>query len=124
MNCVLTLLGDGDQAVLFRPYYFNHAMAIEMVAGIGNLVVAPTDPTSLLPDLSWLEAALDSTPAIKMVTITNPGNPTGITTPPELLRQLAELCGRRGVWLVVDNTYSAFAGGWYLSPTPTFLFVT
>ena len=29
-NLVLTLLDAGDAAVLFRPYYFNHAMAIQM----------------------------------------------------------------------------------------------
>ena len=29
MNCVLTLLSeDGDVYVVFKPYYFNHAMVV------------------------------------------------------------------------------------------------
>lgn len=48
--------------------------------------------------------------------MTNPGNPTGVTLPAELLRELAAVAAARGVWLVVDNTYEHFAGGWYGGP--------
>ena len=30
VNIVLTLLDAGDRAVLFRPYYFNHLMALQV----------------------------------------------------------------------------------------------
>eukprot|EP00965_Chrysotila_dentata_P133530 4416122-Pleurochrysis_carterae.AAC.3 len=30
LNVVLTLLDSGDAACLFRPYYFNHLMALQM----------------------------------------------------------------------------------------------
>lgn len=30
MNIVLTLLDAGDRAVLFKPYYFNHLMALQV----------------------------------------------------------------------------------------------
>ncbi len=35
-NLVLTLLDAGDAAVLFRPYYFNHAMALQMTVSIST----------------------------------------------------------------------------------------
>jgi len=30
MNLAISLLDQGDSAVLFAPYYFNHAMALQM----------------------------------------------------------------------------------------------
>ena len=70
---MLTLLGEKDRAVLFAPYYFNHAMAVTMCVGADNLVVGPSSP-ELLPDLDWLSQTLEADPSIKMVTLTNPGN--------------------------------------------------
>ena len=37
-NLVLSLLDAGDAAVLFRPYYFNHLMALQMT---GSEIVTP-----------------------------------------------------------------------------------
>jgi len=48
----------------------------------------------------------------QMVTIVNPGNPTGLTLPPHELHRISNLCKAYNCWLVVDNTYEAFAGGW------------
>jgi len=115
MNIVLTLLGEGERAVLFAPFYFNHAMAVQMAVGAENLVVGPSSP-ELLPDLDWLAETLETDPTIKMVTLTNPGNPTGVTLPPAMLEAAAEICAKTGTWLVVDNTYHHFCGGWYNGP--------
>ena len=48
MNVVLSLLSEGDTAVLFRPYYFNHMMALQMVGA--SVEVSAVD-AHLLPDL-------------------------------------------------------------------------
>ena len=37
-NVVLTLLDSASKAVLFKPYYFNHLMAIQMTGGADNVV--------------------------------------------------------------------------------------
>ncbi len=36
-NVVLTLLDSQDKVVLFKPYYFNHLMAVQMTGGAGNV---------------------------------------------------------------------------------------
>jgi len=115
MNIVLSLLDPTDQAVLFAPYYFNHAMALQMVIGDENLVVGKSD-ADLSPDLGWLRDTLAQRPRIRMITITNPGNPTGVTLPPSFLEEVAAITEEHGIWLVVDNTYEHFAGGWYGGP--------
>ena len=43
-----------------------------------------------------------------MVTVVNPGNPTGVSIPLAKMQEIAALCQKHGVWLVVDNTYEHF----------------
>ena len=106
-NVCLALLDAGDTALLFRPYYFNHLMQLQM---LGVDVALPAMTEELLPDVAALTAALDDggTPP-KLVVLVNPGNPTGKMIPKPLLQEVADLCASRGVWLVVDNTYELFA---------------
>ena len=48
-------------------------------------------------------------PQLKMVTLVNPGNPTGVMIPRATIEQISSLCEKHGVWLVLDNTYEHFA---------------
>jgi len=113
-NIVLTLMDAGDAAMLFRPYYFNHLMALQMTGSAGALVLPPSLP-DLQPDVSALQRELEeraasaSTPQLKLVTLVNPGNPTGVMIPRATLEEASALCARHGVWLVIDNTYEHFA---------------
>ena len=38
-NVVLTLLDANDSVVLFKPYYFNHLMAVQMTGGGANTIL-------------------------------------------------------------------------------------
>ena len=107
-NVVLSLLDENDVAVVFRPYYFNHLMALQMV-GADVHVASVKDDLAL--DLEALERRLQSTSEarVKLVTVSNPGNPTGVMIPADTLRELAQLCKASGSWLVVDNAYDYFA---------------
>jgi aromatic aminotransferase len=118
-NCVLTLLDNTkDRAVVFAPYYFNHVMALQMTIGNENILVGPTDSSSGEPDLDWLEQAFlqqqqheqqkeDNRP-IRMVTLTNPNNPTGTALSRSFCQRLVELTKRHGCWLIFDCTYEDF----------------
>ncbi|KAG0500523.1 hypothetical protein HPP92_000595 [Vanilla planifolia] len=110
VNLVLTLCDPGDSVIMFIPYYFNAYMSFQMT-GINNILVGPSDPKTLHPDIEWLERTLsqeDNKPVPKLVTVVNPGNPSGSYIPPPLLQKIADVCKRAGAWLVVDNTYEYF----------------
>lgn len=108
VNLVLTLCDAGDSVVMFAPYYFNAYMSFQMT-GITNILVGPGDPKTLQPDADWLERTLsESKPVPKLVTVVNPGNPSGTYIPEPLLRRISDLCRSAGSWLVVDNTYEYF----------------
>ncbi|KAJ4953082.1 hypothetical protein NE237_029914 [Protea cynaroides] len=108
VNLVLTLCDAGDSVVMFAPYYFNAYMAFQMT-GITNILVGPGSPKTLYPDADWLEKILSETkPLPKVVTIVNPGNPSGTYIPESLLKRISDLCANAGSWLIVDNTYEYF----------------
>lgn len=106
VNCVLTCLSDESKSIIFKPYYFNHAMAMQMCCGKESVVVGPCDEEGM-PDLAWLEEALTSQ-SVDMVTLVNPGNPTGVSLPRDYLQKMVDICGQHSVWLVLDCTYEYF----------------
>eukprot|EP00878_Enallax_costatus_P026273 GHUV01028173.1.p1 GENE.GHUV01028173.1~~GHUV01028173.1.p1 ORF type:complete len:123 (-),score=19.62 GHUV01028173.1:217-585(-) len=77
VNLVLTLTDESDKVVLFKPYYFNHLMALQMTGGADKVLLGPCDSSTLHPDLGWLQEQLERPDPPKMVVIVNPCNPTG-----------------------------------------------
>ncbi|CAL5224308.1 g6975 [Coccomyxa viridis] len=107
-SIMLTLLDPPDKAVLFRPYYFNALMALQMTGCGQTIAYGPSDPDNWFPDLDWLEDELESATPPKLVYIVNPCNPTGVTLPRETLDRLARITADAGTWLVIDETYEDF----------------
>ncbi|GAB4261967.1 MAG: aminotransferase [Pararhodobacter sp.] len=100
---IASLAAPGDAVILPVPWYFNHAMWLSM-QGI-EAVPLPTD-AALLPDPEACAARItDRTRAIVLVT---PNNPGGVEYPPALIRAFADLAARRGLALIVDETYRDF----------------
>ena len=96
----------GDNVVLPAPWYFNHRMWLDM-NGIGTRVL-PCG-AGMLPDVEAAAALIDArTRAIVLVT---PNNPTGAEYHAGLLRAFLELARRRGIALIVDETYRDFHSG-------------
>eukprot|EP00249_Psilotum_nudum_P016832 c26003_g1_i1 orf=107-1297(+) len=110
VNLVLTLCDAGDSVVMFAPYYFNAYMSFQMT-GVTDIMIGPSDLDTLQPDADWLEEALvpkEGKAVPKLVTVVNPGNPSGAYVPEALLQRISGLCKKAGAWLVVDNTYEYF----------------
>lgn len=101
----LAVAEPGSRVLLSNPYYFNHETSLRMFGvGIG-LVDCPAEG-GFLPSLEALDAAI--TPDVRAFAIVSPNNPTGAVYPPALLAALLELCRRRGIWLILDETYRDF----------------
>lgn len=82
-------------------------MAIQMALPSESLVVGPCSDDGI-PDLQWLQTALQEDPSIHMVTIVNPGNPTGVTLSRDVLQRAVDLCRDHAAWLTLDCTYEYF----------------
>jgi aspartate/methionine/tyrosine aminotransferase len=105
---IITLCRAGDEVVVQAPYYFDHAMALDMLGIRG--VYAPFDEASAgLPSVATIEALITSkTRAVLLVT---PSNPTGAITPPGMLDELYDLGRHHKIALILDETYNEFIPG-------------
>jgi aspartate/methionine/tyrosine aminotransferase len=98
-----TLADPGDEVVLALPYYFNHNMWLQL-NGITPVHLEPGP--DLVPRATDAEALINSrTRAIVLVT---PGNPSGVTVPPEGIAEFALMARRHGIALILDETYRSF----------------
>ena len=76
---LVTLCQAGDEVVVQCPYYFDHAMVLDMLGMRG--VYAPFDEASAgLPSPAVIDALI--TPRTRAVLLVSPSNPTGAIIPP------------------------------------------
>ena len=98
----ITLLDPGDHMLVMRP---NYATNIEtpraLGCDVGFLDLAFENGFRL--DLDRLAAAIR--PSTKLVSLTQPHNPTGAAMTAETLRAAVALADRVGAWVLVDETY-------------------
>jgi aspartate/methionine/tyrosine aminotransferase len=107
-----SLLSKDDHLVVIRP---NYATNLETPRAIGcattHIDLAFEDGFRI--DVDAVAAAL--TPATRIISVTNPHNPTGVTMSGAELRALAALALRHGCRLLVDETYRDLS---YDAPLP------
>jgi len=104
-NAVVQVLCDpGDELILPVPYYFNHAMAIQLAGGRPVPVQA-----GLIPDPAALEAAI--TVRTRAIVTVSPNNPSGAVIPQAVLRAINHLCAERGLLHISDEAYGLFRHG-------------
>jgi aspartate/methionine/tyrosine aminotransferase len=102
------LAGPGSAVLLPAPWYFNHHMALTML-GIATIPLPCRPEDGFVPGPEQAEALIDGrTRALVLVT---PNNPTGAVYPPATIAAFAALCRRRGIVLVLDETYRDFLPG-------------
>ncbi len=102
---MIALAGDGDAVILPTPWYFNHQMTLEML-GIEPRPLPTHAANGFVPTVADLEAAIDD--RVRALVLVSPNNPTGAIYPPERIAELFAVCRRRGITLVLDETYRDF----------------
>lgn len=102
---LMALTQAGDRIVLTNPCYFNHEATANML-GL-DIAYAPCKQSdTFLPSLDTLLPLL--TESVRVVALVSPNNPTGAVYPPDLLASIFKECQRRGIWLLLDETYRDF----------------
>ncbi|MBS1961198.1 MAG: pyridoxal phosphate-dependent aminotransferase [Bdellovibrionales bacterium] len=107
-----SFLEKGDRLLVERP---NYATNIETPRAIGAAIdfYELTFEDGYRLDVEKFAAMIR--PETKLVSVTTPHNPTGVVLPEADLRKLVEITGKKGVTLLVDETYRDMAFG---KPTP------
>jgi len=96
------LLAPGDHLVVIRP---NYATNLETPRAIGCEIslIDLTFESGFAVDLDAVAAAI--TPRTRLISVTNPHNPTGVMLSAAQQQALADLAAARGCRLLVDETY-------------------
>lgn len=105
VTAAMTVAGAGDSLLLTNPCYFNHETTLAMF-GIGARYVSCAAGTGFAPDPEAVAAAIGDD--VRALALVSPNNPTGAIYPPDLLSALFDICRRRGIWLILDETYRDF----------------
>lgn len=103
-----SLLSAGDHLVVVRP---NYATNLETPRAIGCDIsfVDLAFESAFRLDIGRIEAALR--PSTRIISVTTPHNPTGVSLSAAELSRLADIAGRHGCRLVVDETYRDLSYG-------------
>lgn len=102
---MVALAAAGDNVILPSPWYFNHKMTLDML-GIAARPLPCNPDAGFVPDASQADALIDA--RTRAIVLVSPNNPTGAVYPAETIASFAALCRRRGLWLVLDETYRDF----------------
>lgn len=100
---LLSMVNPGDEVIVFDPYFVMYESLTRLVGGVPVLI--STYPDFQIPLDKVANAITDKT---KLILLNSPGNPTGTTATPEVVKDLAELARKHNIALVSDEIYSQF----------------
>ncbi|UCD76940.1 MAG: aminotransferase class I/II-fold pyridoxal phosphate-dependent enzyme [Phycisphaerales bacterium] len=97
------LVNPGDEVILPDPFFVVYP-------AIGRITGAKLVYCDIYPDFRMTAERVEPliTERTKILVVNSPGNPSGVVLTNAELRELAELCERKGVILVSDEIYDAF----------------
>ena len=96
------LIDPGDKVISIIPNYQQHYSIPESLGGNVSLLKLKPE-NSFLPDLNELRNMLSSN--TKLISLTNPNNPTGSLIDGQLLEEIVTLAKTCGAYILCDEVY-------------------
>ncbi|WP_313525548.1 pyridoxal phosphate-dependent aminotransferase [Anaerotignum sp.] len=103
----LSLINPGDEVIVAEPYYTNYLTFIQAADGVIKPVTTYAEEGYKYAIMERLEAAV--TDKTKMISIVNPGNPTGCILSREDMRVICDFAKKHDLWILADEVYREFA---------------
>lgn len=100
-NIFYSILNPQDEAIIIAPYWVSYPEMIKMCMGI-PVVVTPEDGT-FTPRFEEIERAVTS--STRAIIVNSPNNPSGAIYPDELIAKIADLCKKKGIFMICDDIY-------------------
>lgn len=109
------VVNDGDEVVLFAPYWVSYADQVRLAGGIPKIIQCQAR-NGFMPTKEDLDQAISA--KTKAVILNSPNNPTGGVITKAQLLDLAEKLSGTGIWLISDEIYEKllFDGAVHYSP--------
>ena len=107
-NTLLTLLDEGDEAILPAPYWTTYPEPVRL-AGAQPVVLPTTEETGFKVTVEQLEEA--RTPRTKLLVFVSPSNPSGAVYPREEVEAIGRWAADNDIWVVTDEIYEHLTFG-------------
>jgi aspartate aminotransferase len=102
MVALHAILNPNDEVVFPVPYWVSYPEMVRLAGGV-PVPVAAADG-SCRPSIADVEQVLG--PYTRAVILNSPNNPSGVVYSREFIADMVALCERRGLWLIMDDTYN------------------
>ena len=103
----LSCINPGDEIIVPEPYYTNYLTFIQAADGVIKPITTYAEEGYKYAIKERLEAVV--TDKTKMISIVNPGNPTGCILSREDMRVIADFAKEHDLWILADEVYREFA---------------
>jgi len=100
----MSLLNEGDEVILFEPYYGYHVATLESIGC--KIKFIRTTPPSYEIDFEDLKSQISED--TKAILICNPSNPSGKVYTKEELESLSDIINQNDIFLFSDEMYEHF----------------
>jgi aspartate aminotransferase len=101
-NTALALFGPGDEVITHAPYW----PTIPEQVKLADATPVPVETSAADGFAIHADAIVRAiTPKTRGIIINSPCNPTGAVISEKEFEAIADVCGRQGIWLIVDLTY-------------------
>src|SRR5450759_2995621 len=100
-NIFYSVLNPQDEVIVIAPYWVSYPEMIKMCLAV-PVVVTPEDGT-FTPRFEDIARAV--TAATRAIIVNIPNNPSGAVYPPEVIEKIAEMCERKGIFMICDDIY-------------------
>lgn len=101
-SAMLVLAGPGDEVAIPDPYYATYEGVVRASGATLRPIPTRADEQFRLTPDAFLAAL---TPAVRVLLLNNPQNPSGTVMHPEDVAAITRICRERDIWIVSDEVY-------------------
>ncbi|HWR50614.1 MAG TPA: pyridoxal phosphate-dependent aminotransferase [Bryobacteraceae bacterium] len=102
MVALYAILEPKDEVIFPAPYWVSYPEMVKLAGGV-PIPVVPEDG-SFRPTVKEIEEAVGSN--TKAIILNSPNNPSGVVYSDDFIAGVVELCEKRDIWLIMDDTYN------------------
>ncbi len=102
MVALYTILEPKDEVIFPAPFWVSYPEMVKLAGGVPVPVVA--EDGSFCPTLQEIADAVGS--YTKCIILNTPNNPSGVVYSEEFVAGVVELCEKKNIFLIMDDTYN------------------
>ncbi len=102
MVALHAILDPKDEVIFPVPYWVSYPEMVKLAGGV-PVPIEASDGT-FCPSFEDIAAAVGS--YTRAIILNSPNNPSGAMYPDHFVERIVELCARKDIWLLMDDTYN------------------